>query len=102
MTEWAQSTLRVRNAELFTNEEGDWVRAEFDTDAITEFVIPMVMPQLITEAIQNEDFVRNLADMLSPQVTMRWTADLMEHMTPEELSAVLARFLPPDPGPLSD
>ena len=27
MTEWAQSTLRVRNAELFTNEEGDWVRA---------------------------------------------------------------------------
>ena len=41
----------------------------------------MVMPQLITEAIQNEDFVRNLADMLSPQVTMRWTADLMEHMT---------------------
>jgi len=95
MTEWVEGTLRVRDAELFTNEEGDWVRAEFDSDAIAEFVVPMIMPQLMADMTQNADLVRTLADTLSPEVTLRWTADLMEHMTPEELSAVLDRFQPP-------
>jgi len=101
MTEWIQATFLVRNAELFTNEAGDWVKAEFDSGAITEFVVPMVLPTLVAELVGSEDFVSGLVDTITPQMSLKLTSELMEHMTPEELSAVWSRFGPPG-GPSSD
>jgi hypothetical protein len=101
MTQWVQATLPVRNAVIVKDKTGEWVKAEFDTDAIAGFVAPLVLPTLISESVQNEDFVTNMAESLTPQMGMKLTAELMEHMTGEELSAIFSRFSPPE-GPSGD
>jgi hypothetical protein len=62
--------LPVRNAVIVEGKTGEWVKAEFDTDAIGELFVQMI----VSELPENEDF---------------------EHMTPEELSAIFSRFPPP-------
>lgn len=58
MTQWIQATLPVRNAVIVEGKTGEWVKAEFDTDAIGELFVQMI----VSELPENEDFVSRMRD----------------------------------------
>ncbi len=96
MTEWAQGTLRCRNARIVTDDAGvQWVTAEFDQDGIVEFIAPLVIPYLVASEELRQGLIERLReDLADPEqgaAALEFEADLLDILTPEQFQELISR-----------
>jgi hypothetical protein len=87
---WVKAALPCRNARIRKAPFGrtEFIEAEFDTEALVNFVAPLVLPAILA-GVQSELLE---SDEFKGKVALETVHGLMEHMTPEELAEVFGRF----------
>jgi hypothetical protein len=87
--QWLHAALRARNVR-YSRLLVSIVEADFDVKQLVE----MLAPVLVQTIVESSDLVDQLIAALVPTMGVEIAARLMEHMTGEELAAILSRFQP--------
>jgi len=95
MTIWFSTTIRSRQAQIGQDEDGEYVTGEFDFSPLEAMLREEVVNDMIPALLENDDFLEALGESLTGPTAIKMAMDLMEHMTPKEVAAIMERLMPP-------